>query len=441
MKRNLHSEFFRYTSHSVLGMLGLSCYILADTFFVSKGLGSDGLAALNLAIPVYSLIYGCGLMIGVGGATQYTFSRSRGEEAQGNRAFIHALCLGTVLSFVFMLLGLFCADEIARLLGADAVTFAMSHTYLRMLLLCSPAFLANGILSSFIRNDGSPRLAMAGMLAGSFSNILLDWVFIFPCRMGIFGAVLATCMAPVISMGVLSVHFLRRRNRFHISGIRLDVHLTAAMLGAGGPSLIGELSSGAVIVVFNRLMLEHAGNTGVAAYGIIANLCLVVISVYNGIGQGMQPLLSMYYGMQKTMQVRRILRLAVITAAALSCLLYGGIFLGAPGIAAVFNSEGDAQLQEMAVYGLRLYFLGALPAGVNILLSVFCSSTERPKPGNVLSVLRGFVLILPLAFLMTGLWELTGLWLTFPLTEVLTVLAGCLILFRRGGSAGRIKSV
>ena len=119
--------------------------------------------------------------------------------------------------------------------------------------------------------------------------MVLDWVFIFPCGMGIFGAVFATGLAPLISICILSPHFLQRKNQFKPVACRPQGQRTARILSSGVPSLVTEVSSGIVIIVFNSLILGMEGNTGVAAYGVIANLSLVVISIYTGIAQGIQP--------------------------------------------------------------------------------------------------------------------------------------------------------
>lgn len=181
---------------------------------------------------------------------------------------------------------------ITSLLGADAAVYDMTETYLKVILIFAPAFLMNNLILCFVRNDGSPQLAMTAMIAGSLSNIVLDWLFIFPCGMGIFGAVFATGLAPVISLIILSVHFIKRKNGFMLKKIRPEARFILAVLSGGLPSLITEWSSGIVMIVFNSIMLGLEGNTGVAAYGVIANLSLVVIAIYTGIAQGIQPLIK-----------------------------------------------------------------------------------------------------------------------------------------------------
>ena len=215
-EKTLLKEFFRYVSQNVLGMIGLSCYILADTFFIARGLGTKGLTALNLAIPVYSFVNGCGLMLGMGGATKYSIFRGKKEDKKGNQIFFHAVAFALVFAAVFMLTGIFLSDRLALVLGADREVFDMTRVYLRVILLFSPAFIFNDIFVCFVRNDGNPKLSMIAMLLGSFSNIILDYIFIFPLNLGILGAVLATGFAPVISMCILSKHLRSEDCHFHL---------------------------------------------------------------------------------------------------------------------------------------------------------------------------------------------------------------------------------
>ncbi len=432
-RKGYWGEFAKYTSLNVLGMIGLSFYILADTYFVSKGLGANGLTALNLAIPVYSFIHGSGLMIGMGGGTKYAICKSRGEDGEADRIFTHAMGLAALFAVFFVLLGLFLSGPITALLGADASVYQMTKTYLQVILLFAPAFLLNNVLLCFVRNDGAPQLSMAAMIGGSLSNVVLDWVFIFPCGMGIFGAVFATGLAPIISILILSPHFIRRKNRFHPVKCRPEGKRAAGILSSGVPSLITEVSSGVVMIVFNAIILQLSGNIGVAAYGVIANLSLVVIAIYNGIAQGIQPLVSRSCGMEDAAGVRAFLRYAMTVMLLLSGLIYLTVFFGASPIAALFNSEQNPLLQSIAEEGLRLYFIGCPFAGCSILLSIYFTSTERPRPAQVISLLRGFLVIIPMAFLLAFIGGIRGVWLAFPAAELLVAAVGLAVFFSRRG--------
>lgn len=413
-------EFVRYSALSSCGMIAVSCYILADTFFVAQGLGTAGLAALNLAIPIYNFIHGTGLMLGMGGATKYSIHQSRGDPGGASRMFTGMLLLSVLFSIPFLLLGLFCSHGITVLLGADQAVFEMTRTYLQVLLLFAPATLVNDVLLCFVRNDGDPRLSMLATAAGSLANIVLDYIFIFPMGMGIFGAVLATGMSPVLGILILLPHCIRKKGDLRLVPCPLSPGPTASALSLGLPSLLAQLSSAVVMIAFNSIILGLEGNTGVAAYGVIANISLVVTAVYTGISQGIQPLVSTAHGQDRPGLIRQYLRYALITLLVLSAALYLLLFLFAGPVALIFNSEGDPRLQQIAEEGLRLYFTGALFAGFNIILSMYFTSVERALPAHITSLLRGFLLILPMAFLLAACWGMTGVWLAFPLTEAVT---------------------
>lgn len=417
-------EFARYVSLNVMGMIGLSCYILADTYFVSAGLGTNGLAALNLAIPVYNLIHGCGLMLGMGGATRYSILKNGGNGSESRGVFTHTLLMGAVLMLAFVLTGIFGSSLVAELLGAEGEIFGMTRTYLQVLLIGSPVFMMNDILICFVRNDAAPQLSMAAMLSGSFSNILLDYIFIFPLRMGIFGAVIATVLSSGISMLVVSSHLFRRRNGFHLCCCRLDWRMAGTMVGCGLPSFASELSAGVVMVVWNMILLGLGGNVAVAAYGVTANLSLVVLATYTGIAQGIQPLISRYYATGESEKRGAIFRYAIFTIAVLSGVIYLLLLLGAEPVAMIFNSERDMQLQQIAVQAIRLYFIGAFFAGLNILLAINFAASDQPGPANLVSLLRGFIVVIPMAFIMAWLWGMDGLWLSFPVSEGITSAVG-----------------
>ena len=428
MKKNPVSLYFKYVSLNVLGMAALSCYILADTFFVSRGLGADGLTALNLAIPVFNLVNGTGLMLGVGGGAKYAVSKSRGDSNAQNKVFTNTLFLAAVFSAVFLAAGIFFSKSITAALGADNAVFDMTNTYLKVILLFSPAFILNNIFVAFIRNDGDPKLSMAGMITGSLSNVLLDYIFIFPLDMGIFGAVFATGLSPVISMCVLSMHKIKRKNDFHIVKTPPAPKLGGNICALGIPSLVSELSSGIVIIVFNTIILNIAGNTGVAAYGVVTNISLVVIAVYTGAAQGMQPLVSEAHGRGDGRAELKFFKYAVITVFVICAVIYPVVLFFSEQIAAVFNSENNDRLQQIAVQGLKLYFSGALFAGFNIVAAMFFTARETPLPAHIISILRGLVLIVPAAFILAQLFGITGVWLSFTASEAVCAVCAVVLL-------------
>lgn len=422
--------FARYASLSTLGMIATSCYILADTFFVAQGLGTNGLAALNLAIPVYNVIHGTGLLLGMGGATKFAILKSQGAHRRANTVYTHTLVIAAAAAVVFMAAGLFGAPALAALLGAKGEIAGMTATYLRVLLLFSPAFLLNDLFVCFVRNDGAPSLSMAATVVGSLANVVMDYIFIFPCGLGIFGAVLATGFSPVIGICIQAPHWAARRCGFRPQASRPNPRLAGKLLGLGVPALLEQLSGAVVMITFNALILRLAGNTGVAAYGVVANLSLVVLSVYTGIAQGSQPLVSRAWGQGRAAEGRRVLRYALTCSLVFVAAVYAVFFFGTGPIAAIFNSEADPALQRMAEQGLRLYFLALPFAAINVVLATYFASIEQAGPAQAVSLLRGVVVIVPAALALSALFALPGVWLAFPVSEAIVAVVAVALLVR-----------
>lgn len=445
-QESIFPQFLKYVSANVLGMIGFSCYILADTFFIARGIGANALAALNLALPAYSLMNGTGLMIGMGAAARYSLSAAQPKDKVHQTVFTHALYLSVLAAVIFSSAGALIPGPIARLLGADGDTIGYATDYLRILLVFSPLFLGNNLLTCFVRNDGAPRLSMAAMITGSLANIVLDYVFVYPLDMGMTGAAIATATAPLLGMLVASIHFIKRHNRFRpMSGVRFSLWRWKDICALGVSSLISELSSGIVIIVFNFLILSLNGNTGVAAYGILANIALVLVAIFTGIAQGIQPIVSKYAASgsrsaeapSNSRALHSIRRYALISALLMALIAYTAVTVWSVPIADIFNRDHDPVLTEIASGGMKIYFISLFFSGINIVAASFLSSADRPRQAFIVSILRGFLLIIPVAWLLATLAGLTGIWMAVPVTEGIVSVLALVFLFKHNENSGR----
>lgn len=415
----VNKKFAKYVSQNILGMLGISLYILADTFFISLSEGANGIAALNLVLPVYSVIYAFGAMIGVGSAIRFAVLRAR-KEKNAEFFFANAIIWAFIFSVPFMVIGGIFPGKLIQLLGGDGTMLAVGVPYTRIFMLFAPFFMWNQICNAFVRNDGNPTLAMIATLSGSLFNTVMDYVLMFPLNMGMAGAALATAFSPVVGILICLLHFFSKKNSIKVRVAGLSFRRLCESCQLGVSAFVGEMSSGVITMVFNFLLLGIAGNIGVAAYGVIANIALVGTSVFNGVSQGAQPLLSEYYGKQELQSVRHVLKLGITTALLLAIGIYAIIFVGAEGIVGIFNSEQNMTLAIYAQEGLKLYFIGFLFAGLNIIGTGYLSAVETVSWAFAASVMRGFVAIVVCAFALSFLFGMTGVWLAFPVAEALT---------------------
>lgn len=433
--KNLFKKFGKYASLNMLGMLGVSCYILADTFFIANGVGAEGIAALNLVIPVIQIMNGLGLMIGMGAATRFSLTKATEREEVVNARATVALGLSVLLSLFFVATGLFFARPLSGFLGAEGDILDLAESYMRIITLFAPFFMLNFFIQCFVRNDRDPGLAMRGMVIGSLSNIVLDYIFIYPFGWGMEGAAIATVISPIVSLAVMSLHFTSGKNQFaFVNWTQLRRKLSSScireemgtVMTLGLPTFFSELSLGIIVLVFNYLLLSVSGTVAVSAYAIIANLSIVVTALFNGLAQGAQPLISFAYGeggleeSGEPRDVRRLFRYGIVSSLVMAVVMYTGIVVFREPIAALFNNENNAELTRIAVQGLVLYFAAYPFIGLNIFISNSLSAINKPVQAFIITLLRGILLVIPVTLVLSYFFDMTGIWLSAPVFEALT---------------------
>ena len=283
---------------------------------------------------------------------------------------------------------------------------------------------------------------MAATLFSSLFNIVFDYILMFPLGLAMKGAALATGFSPVVGILICCIHFFSRKSTIKLIPVLPSIKKLIYSCQVGVSAFVGEISSGVITVTFNMIILNLAGNTGVAAYGVVANTSLVAVALFNGIAQGSQPLISRSYGRGEEQNVRSLLKMALTTALGLGFLLMIFIFFSAPAVTAVFNSEHDLQLAAYADSGLRLYFIGFLFAGINIVGTAALSAVESVKYAFCASISRGFVATIFFAFVLSACFKMTGIWLAFPAAEFATMfitLSGLLCFTKQKGGMYHAK--
>lgn len=421
--KNLKFQFIKYVSLNILSMMGMSCYILADTFFIANGIGADGLTALNVAISLYSYQFSIALMLGIGGATRFAVCKSRRQIDQGNKVFTQTIVTGLVIGLLLAVVcNLFCRP-IAMMLGAEGVIADLTVEYMHVIFGFAPFIIANQAMVAFIRNDGNPKLATIALLVSNFSNIVLDYIFIYPFGWGMFGAAFATALSPVISLAILSLHILKKKNSFHMIRGKYSIKTTLDFCKLGTSSMVNELSVGLVVMIFNLLFFGLGGNTAVAAYGVVANCAIVGTAIFTGIAQGIQPLVSEAYGRGLKPEMKKLLMYACMTAIVLAAVLVAFVFAFDGPIVDIFNKEKDPLLEEIARGGLCIYFASYFAACFNIVFAGYLSAMERADFGFIISLLRGLAVIAPMAFVLSKIFGMTGVWIAVPGAEAVTLIA------------------
>ena len=419
-----------YILPNILATTGTSCYVLADTVFISMAEGANGITGLNLVLPVFAITYAIGAMIGIGSATKYTLLKSLGDKKTADKYFSNSFIWSLLFGLPFLILGIFAPDAVLRILGADEVIEAVTHTYTRIILCFSPFFMLNFTFTAFVRNDNSPRIAMAATLISGIFNIIFDYVLMFPLGMGMAGAALATGISPVVSICICMVHYLSKNNniRFCLTPPSFKRLLLSCSLGL--VAFVGEISNGIITIVFNFILLSIVGNIAVAAYGVIANSALVGVAMLNGVSQGLQPVASETYGKGNKKDLKKIYLYSLSVSMIIAGILVALVTAFAPNIITAFNNENSDILADYAVTGIRVYFIGFIPAAFNIIMAGFYSATGRGRESSLIAISRGIAAIIVFALILPKIFGIMGVWSSFFAAEMLTAIL-CIILMRK----------
>lgn len=404
---------------AMLSALGWALSDMADAVVVGRRLGTVGLAAIGLILPVYMVNCLLAHGLGLGGSARYARMLGRGDRAAAGRNFVRILWAALALSAATAVLGTLFLDELLALLGttpADGPLFWATRDYLRILVPATPLFYLSNLLNYYLRNDGSQNLAGAGSLVGNLSDIALNVTLVLGLDMGTAGAALSTAVGQVISIAIYLPGLFRRggvlRPGLPDRGWLGEVR---AALASGMSTSVQYLYQMVFFLLCNNLLIRMGGAEGVAVFDLLQNTSYLILYLYEGTARAMQPLLSTYLGEHNTPGRRRTAQLGFATGMGAGGLLILCILLWPGGMCTLFGVAGTAA-EGLARLALRIYALGAVFAGANILVCSYCQACGRERAAFAVETLRGAALLLPLALLFSRL-GLGGFWWLFPTAE------------------------
>ena len=420
MQENIGKKFAKYVSLNVIGMLTASAMVFIDAIFISIALGADGLTAISLTGPVWAIVFGLGLLLGEGGGSKYAANMAAEKGDKANAFFTVAIKTGFIIAVPLLITGIFLSEQLSALLGAQGHILPMVTEYTRVMLIFSPVIMMYYAMESFVRNDQTPSIAMFSSVILYAANILFDYIFILRFNLGMLGSAMATSVAAVLSLGYLLLYW-RKKARFRFAPVFAALKKTKAVFAIGAPSFINNVVGGLSTLTFNLLFLRHLGNIGVAAFGIVSTLSVLVFATFLGIAQGMQPLASHCYGKGDNKNLAKVFKLSITTSLGVALLFIAVAFLFTHNLTAILNQEQDtilaAQLTELAVTGTRIYFAAFAFVGITMISTYFLAATGAPKYALVLSVLQSGGII-PVMIALAYFAGVLGIWASYPAFEM-----------------------
>ena len=413
---------------TLLGMIADVAFILTDGIFVGNGIGPQGLASINLIAPTMMLLTGLGVMFGMGCGILAAIQMAKGNLKLA-RIYVTQVFLSSIL-LALLVVALFYADA-ERVLSILGVPPSLSDSAMEYFLWFVPTcfFIMISIVGSFIiRLDGDPLYSMYTTVVPAITNILLDWLFIFPFGWGLKGAALATDIGSLLG-AAMTFHymFFRRRTlgfyplKFSRTSLCLWLRNTWYMVRVGFPGLVGEMAVSVMILAGNISFGTHLKDAGITAFSVICYIFPLVLNVYIAATAAAQPIMSFNYGTGNGKRVRGALWFSTAVSMVFSIIVIAAFFIFPEKIISIFLKAGS-DAYEMAVYGLPLFALGFIPMAYNLSVICFLQSIERSTVSTLLTLLRGIVLVVIFFRWLPSLIGTGGLWVSIPVSESVTAL-------------------
>lgn len=402
--------FAKYAIPQMIGLLFNSVYLIVDGVFIGNRLGRDAMAAAAVAVPFIEILIAISMAVASGAGITISGCLGRKEVKEARQTFGLSVLALSAIGIAIVVLGNIFIHPLATLLGSTPEIHEDAVSYLWYIVSFSPFLLFSFLLGGLVRNDGKPKLAMFALAFGSVSNIVLDYVFMYPLGMGIAGAALATALGPIFSVLILLPHFLMKRGNLYFAKFRVRISSAKQMFSQGFPAFIMEFTIGIITFVYNFAIIRNGyGELGLAAYLVIGYLMLIILTVFLGMAEGLQPVFSYFAGTGEQERSRALLSFAVKIFLAVGVLCYLLILFFSRGFITVF-APGDIRLIDFTHSKSLVYFCGFFMAGYNILLISYWQSTRYTKRALIISLLRSviappmLILVLPLVFGREAIW-------------------------------------
>lgn len=428
IKNRRLKTILQFSIPSIIAMVLTSLITVADGFFIGNYVGKEGLAAVNLGLPIVYLFLAIGLMISVGGVAIAGMSLGGGELKKCNDTFNQTICTTVAASALLSLLVWLCLDPMLHFLNADPQVAGFFKDYYSIMLLELPIMVINASFGMFIRGEGKPQYFMQVNILNVLLNILLDYLFIRWLGWGVPGIAVASLLAALVTLVLILYFFIKKSVVYKFREFTFSGQVLKSTLLNGSSEFVGEISLSISMFAYNFVILKSIGVDGVTAFTIVGYIAYMFSMVIIGFGQGASPLISFAYGAKErrlASSIRKTTNLLVFAAGAGLFLL---VFCGSGWYSSLFvKSEA---VEQMVRYGVVIYAISFLFSGINTISSFYFTSIGKAKESAIISSARGMVLLLIFIFTLPALFGITGVWLVAPLTEVLTLFLSLFFIHR-----------
>ena len=420
----------QYALPAIIAQTASSLYNMVDSVFIGQGVGPLAISGLAVTFPLMNLSTAFGTLVGAGAAVMLSVLLGQKNYKAANKVLGNVVSLNIIIGLIFMAAALIFIDPILYFFGASENTLPYAKEYITIILIGNVITHVYFGLNAAMRSSGFPKKAMALTIFTVVFNTILDPIFIFVFDMGIAGAAWATVIAQTVAMIVVLKHFSDKERAFHFEkGIfKLDMRVAKDSLAIGmGPFLMNAAAC-LVTLFINQQLRDYSGDLGIGAYGICNRLIFMFIMICMGLNQGMQPIAGYNYGAKQYSRVKEVFWMTAKLGTIVTCICFIiGMFF--PRVAVGIFTHDEA-LMEMASHGLRILVIGFPIVGFQMIGTNFFQCLGMVKKSVILSLSRQILFLLPLLYALP-LWHgASGVWMSFPVSDVLSAALTAILLRR-----------
>jgi putative MATE family efflux protein len=420
LKEKPYIVFLKYIIPSILALLAISSANIVDGYFVGNYVGTTGLAAINITYPIFSILFGVGLMFAVGSSVMVAKLLGEKKKEEALNIFSKAIIAVSVFSIIACGLIYINIENILSFLDIDKELTKSTFTYMSVIILFLPFVMVGITVDYFVRADENPNLSFVALLSSAVLNIILDYLFIVKYEYGLSGAAWATGISYTVVIFILLPHFFLKNTNLRFVKPIGSFKVIFRALKNGISEFINESSAGITVMIFNFFMIKYLGTEGVASYTIITYFIMVSIMISFAISDGIQPIVARHYGAKEFRRIKTFLKLASSTILLFSIVLLVFVLTTPEYLIDIFLNENANETKNITLEFLSYTWLAFLFIGLNILITSYLTAIHQPFASATISLARSLVLPILFVSILSFYFGVVGVYIALPFSEIVT---------------------
>ncbi|SFK36651.1 putative efflux protein, MATE family [Halobacillus dabanensis] len=415
---------------AMIGMFVMALYNVVDTLFIARGVGILGVSGVSIGFPVMMIIMAIAAAVGIGGASVISRRLGENKQEEANQVFGNILFTIVVVSSLGFIGAFTFLEPLLRLFGATESIMPYAVDYLFPIMIGSIFFSFAFTTNSIIRSEGNSKFAMMTMIIPAVLNMILDPIFIFGLNMGVQGASVATVISQATVTIVVLNYFLKGKSSLTIKAAYLKPQwfVIREVLVIGMPAFIRQVSGSGMMIAINWRLIKFGGEFEVGVFGIVQKLAMFTIMPMIGVLQGMQPIIGYNYGAKNYDRLKETVMLGMKVVTVISAGIFVLMMAFPEGLMNIFT--GDSATIETGAYAIRIMFALAMLIGVQVVSGGLYQALGMAKPALILSMARQVLFLIPLVLILPNFFGVTGVWLAFPLSDLMAFLLSMVFLYK-----------